>query len=319
AATGARPHAARTTALYQDLYHRAPTGQELDSFETLIQKARAGGATVDQAYAFGAALMRNTDDYRRAHPTGPWIDKLFSDGVGRAPTTKELNDCEALIQKLLAQGKHVFEAGAVLTFLMRAGDEFKRKHPLAPMYDALFQENLGRPANLEEIAKTDELARQWAAQGKNIFEIAQGVTFLLRLGDEYKARHPGQVVSGYVSGVPRTITVSDIGNGQRLRTDAAEAYKRMEADAARAGIHFYPESGFRTMEQQQHLYSLYLQGRGNLAARPGYSNHQGGISLDIGGTGGYGGAAYRWLAANAARYGFRNDVGGEPWHWTYGG
>ncbi|MEW5738486.1 MAG: M15 family metallopeptidase [Myxococcota bacterium] len=319
AATTARPHAARTTQLFRDLYHRAPTTRELDNFETLIARAKANGGTVAQAYAFGAALMRNTDEYRRAHPTGPWIDKLFGDALGRAPTTKELTDCENLIKKTLAEGKHIFEAGAALSFLMRIGDEFKAKHPLAPMYDRIFQDNLGRSASLDEIVRTDALAKQWAAQGKNIFEIAQGVTFLIRLGDEYKAKHPGQVVTGYVNGVPRQISVSDIGNGQKLRTDAAEAYLRMQADAARAGIHFYPESGFRTMEQQQYLYNLYLQGRGNLAARPGYSNHQGGISLDIGNTGGYGGAAYRWLAANAGRYGFRNDVGGEPWHWTYGG
>jgi hypothetical protein len=35
------------------------------------------------------------------------------------------------------------------------------------------------------------------------------------------------------------------------------------------------------MDQQRHLYNLYTSGRGNLAARPGYSNHQSGLALDL--------------------------------------
>jgi LAS superfamily LD-carboxypeptidase LdcB len=62
---------------------------------------------------------------------------------------------------------------------------------------------------------------------------------------------------------------------------------------------------------------LKVDGTGNLAARPGYSNHQGGVSMDIGGVNGYGTSACRWLQANASRYGFVNDVAGESWHWTF--
>ena len=110
-----------------------------------------------------------------------------------------------------------------------------------------------------------------------------------------------------------------MGNGKYLRTDAANAMNRMRADAARAGINLSVVSGFRTMDQQRYLYNLYLQGRGNLAARAGYSNHQGGLSADINVPGGYGSSTYRWLANNAGRYGFVNDVRTEPWHWTFRG
>lgn len=129
----------------------------------------------------------------------------------------------------------------------------------------------------------------------------------------------GARVNGYVNGVAQSITVSSVGNGKFLRTDAANAFNRMKADAARAGINLSVVSGFRTMDEQRYLYNLYLQGRGNLAARPGYSNHQSGISADINVPGGYGSSTYRWLSNNARRYGFVNDVGGEPWHWTYRG
>ena len=126
----------------------------------------------------------------------------------------------------------------------------------------------------------------------------------------------GARVNGYVNGRAAIITVSSVGNGKYMRTDAANAFNRMKADAARAGINLSVISGFRTMAEQQYLYNLYLQGRGNLAARPGYSNHQGGTSADLS-VGGYGSSTYRWLAANARRYGFVNDVSTEPWHWTF--
>jgi len=129
----------------------------------------------------------------------------------------------------------------------------------------------------------------------------------------------GARVTGYVNGRATNITVSSVGNGKYMRTDAANAMNRMKADAARAGINLSVVSGFRTMAEQQYLYNLYLQHRGNLAARPGYSNHQGGLSADINMPGGYSGSTYRWLANNARRYGFVNDVSTEPWHWTFRG
>lgn len=128
----------------------------------------------------------------------------------------------------------------------------------------------------------------------------------------------GQLVKGYVHGVARNIRVSSIGNGKSLRTDAAARFNAMKAAARRVGITLTPVSGFRTMAQQKALYAAYRAGHGNLAARPGYSNHQGGLSADIS-VGSYGSAAYRWLASHARAYGFVNDVRGEPWHWTYRG
>ncbi len=129
----------------------------------------------------------------------------------------------------------------------------------------------------------------------------------------------GKQVTAYINGRPSTITVVPVGNGKYLRADAARNFLAMQADARRAGINLSATSGFRSMEEQRVLYQKYLNGTGNLAAKPGYSNHQGGISMDIGGVGGYNTSAYRWLSQNASRYGFVNDVRGEHWHWTYKG
>lgn len=126
----------------------------------------------------------------------------------------------------------------------------------------------------------------------------------------------GKVVTGYVNGTPRNITVASVPNGKVMRSDAAAAYNRMYADAKAAGITLKVNSGFRTMAEQQALYRAYQNGTGNLAAKPGYSNHQGGIAVDIN-VGGTGTSTYRWLAANASKYGFARTVPSEPWHWEF--
>jgi lysozyme family protein len=126
-------------------------------------------------------------------------------------------------------------------------------------------------------------------------------------------------VTAYVQGKPSTITVVPVGNGKYLRADAAKNFKAMQAAASRAGVNLTANSGFRSMEEQKALYQKYLNGTGNLAAKPGYSNHQNGISMDIGNVGGYNTKAYNWLKNNASKYGFQNDVRGEFWHWTYKG
>lgn len=124
-------------------------------------------------------------------------------------------------------------------------------------------------------------------------------------------------VTGYVEGAASQITVAPIGEGKYLRSDAASAFIRMR-DAARAdGLTLTVASAFRTYDEQKRLHDAYLAGQGNLAAAPGYSNHQGGISLDISVGQSYTHPVYLWLAQNAGRFGFVNDVRGEPWHWTY--
>jgi hypothetical protein len=126
----------------------------------------------------------------------------------------------------------------------------------------------------------------------------------------------GRVVNGYVNGVARQITVASIPGGKQLRSDAAAAFTRMHAAAQRAGVNLTVASAFRTMEEQRVLYQKYLNGTGNLAAKPGYSNHQGGIALDIN-VGSTGTSTYKWLAAHAKEFGFARTVPSEPWHWEF--
>jgi phage-related protein len=71
-------------------------------------------------------------------------------------------------------------------------------------------------------------------------------------------------------------------------------------------------SGWRSNAQQANLYERYLSGNGNLAARPGSSQHEGGNAVDFGGNR----SLYTRLAQ---RFGLVAPVGGEPWHWEHPG
>jgi hypothetical protein len=124
--------------------------------------------------------------------------------------------------------------------------------------------------------------------------------------------------TGYVQGNSFAITVFQI-DGKPVELESGNAFWVMREAAAADGVDIHINSGFRTMDEQQYLYNCYVNcncNNCNLAATPGYSNHQSGHAFDLNTTG-YGGAVYNWLAANAANYGFANTVSGEHWHWEW--
>ena len=102
---------------------------------------------------------------------------------------------------------------------------------------------------------------------------------------------------------------------QKSPTDALGAFLRLEQAANAAGIKITVSSAFRTMGKQEELYNKYITGRGNLAARPGRSTHQFGVTLDMNVAGNP--PLLKWLRANAARFGFFETVKSEAWHWEY--
>lgn len=124
-----------------------------------------------------------------------------------------------------------------------------------------------------------------------------------------------------------------------LRAEAAQAAQRMFADASAAGAPMVALSGYRSYETQQGTYASWAAQYGTdqadvASARPGYSEHQTGLALDIG-TGGAcdlqpcfkDTAAALWAAENAHRYGFvvrypwwHHETTGywyESWHLRY--
>jgi len=132
-------------------------------------------------------------------------------------------------------------------------------------------------------------------------------------------------VRGYKSGTGYLLAVATIhqrdlrGAPLLLSTKAAENFRDMTAAAARDGFFLGVISAYRPHWKQRQL----KRERGTLAAKPGWSTHQQGASIDIQRTTRtikgkkYRTILYWWMKRNAKNYGFYNDVEGEPWHWTY--
>ena len=106
-----------------------------------------------------------------------------------------------------------------------------------------------------------------------------------------------------------------------LREDAAQAFLAMAEAALRDGFFIKPNYAWRSMDQQR---DLYRRGR-RWAAKPGHSEHQAGLAVDINGCRERRGRHWRptqlhhWLTSNAPRFGFAQTIKKELWHWEYRG
>lgn len=125
----------------------------------------------------------------------------------------------------------------------------------------------------------------------------------------------------------------------KLRREAYENYKKMQDAATKAGLSFYITSAYRSYETQEILYNNYLNNDpvevvDTYSARPGNSEHQLGLAVDILTPGSDFGNFYKtqeasWLVKNAYKYGFifrypedKIDITGykyEAWHFRYVG
>lgn len=123
-------------------------------------------------------------------------------------------------------------------------------------------------------------------------------------------------------------SLASIGNGIKIRSDAAAAWNRMASAARAAGINLAPSSGYRTYEHQLRLWQDALAKYESASAArkwvapPGDSNHGWGIAVDEGVI--YKNRSpsnphYRWLSANASKFNFYQRMSWEPWHWEYRG
>ncbi|KQM60995.1 hypothetical protein ASF79_01000 [Agreia sp. Leaf335] len=131
-------------------------------------------------------------------------------------------------------------------------------------------------------------------------------------------------------------------NGFPLRQEAADALAVMvDAASAETGQQLVAQSGYRSYGIQVNAYNRYVGQLGTAgadltSARPGFSEHQTGMAIDLLATGSgcsldgpcFGDTtAGQWLAANAYRFGFllsypadKTAVTGyeyEPWHFRY--
>lgn len=129
-------------------------------------------------------------------------------------------------------------------------------------------------------------------------------------------------------------------SGAQLRPEAADALGTLLQDASTAGVPVSVLSSYRSYSTQVSTYNKWVSQSGQAAAdtfsaRPGHSEHQLGLAVDLGNgicnleTCFGNTAAGQWLAANAHRYGFiirypegkQTETGYqyEPWHLRYVG
>lgn len=124
--------------------------------------------------------------------------------------------------------------------------------------------------------------------------------------------------TGYVDGDPFTITLVTV-DGKPVEISTANAYVVMQEAAAADGVSIVVVSGFRTWDEQDYFYGCYqccCCNNCNLAAAPGYSNHQSGHALDLNTSAG---SVLSWLNEHGAGFGFERTVPSESWHWEYWG
>ena len=153
---------------------------------------------------------------------------------------------------------------------------------------------------------------------------------------------------GYVAKVVNGVTYIDgilIANksyslpnnyGTGLTKELTTAFNKMKNQASSENLNLYIASGFRSYSSQNIIYNNYVKRDGKAAAdtysaRPGHSEHQTGLAIDINqittafGTTNEG----KWVAKNCYKYGFiirypyaKESITGyiyEPWHLRYVG
>lgn len=197
---------------------------------------------------------------------------------------------------------------------------------------------LGYPMT-EEVCAGDGGCSQDFQGGTLAWHAATGVTVSYHQPGEYQRVINKKNPLSPIDYLPSDMV--DVG-GHPLRYQAALAFWQFTDAAAASGVTTTVVSGFRSYASQASLYqsyiALYGQERADeISARPGYSEHQTGLAVDIGNPSGVCGlqecfaftAAGQFAAAHAHEFGFviRYPAGMsywtgyayEPWHLRYVG
>ncbi len=127
-----------------------------------------------------------------------------------------------------------------------------------------------------------------------------------------------------------------------VRCDIVDYVEKLFKDAKEQGFELILVSGYRSYDLQSSIYNNNLKNKGEtwtsqFSAKPGQSEHQTGLAIDISSVS-QGGGLYqsfgdteegKWLEENCANYGFilrfldgKEDITGytyEPWHFRYVG
>lgn len=147
-----------------------------------------------------------------------------------------------------------------------------------------------------------------------------------RLGEEYNPDDLENVKNWYA-----------YGTDPKLRKEAYQQYIAMYNAAKKDGQDIIIESSYRSYKYQENLYNSYINALGQtetdaIAARPGFSEHQTGLTVDVTTYGANNDTfestdEFAWLQENAHKYGYilrypkgKEYITGynyESWHYRY--
>ena len=145
--------------------------------------------------------------------------------------------------------------------------------------------------------------------------------------------------SNYVPNDLRLINNRYAYDGKYLREEAAVNFENLSADASMLGYRIIAVSAYRDYEYQGKLFNEYAGSKGIeyallCSAKPGHSEHQTGLAVDVEGSNkNYDefekSIEFNWMKKNAHKYGFilrypkgKEHITGfkyEPWHYRYVG
>lgn len=246
-----------------------------------------------------AAERRAFSDYA----TSRGSDLLDEIGAAREELTIAREGAEEQARFIAATQ---LEAAALLGELEESQEE---KEAFAAELELRIESALGEVASLQELDA--ELSAEILEQQQAIIAMA-GV---------------GSGPSGPVP-VPGDIPLATVG-GITVYAGIADQLGAMLEAASADGVAL-SGSGYRDPQRQIELraqncggssYAIYQASPGSCSpptARPGTSNHERGLAIDFRNCSSRGTACYRWLAGNAAGFGFYN-LPSEPWHWSTNG
>lgn len=237
-------------------------------------KAAAGGAAAEGA----AALMGN-----QPPPT--------SAGAAAAGAASMVQRPQGLFSQNSAAGGGVLAEGAISTFNSDMPEEATDIQK-----DQIGSDTFG--AILSTISNASQ------GKGGQILDLKS----FLGMPEREQAQEQAQAGEGGVTG--------ELAQAEAPTGPAPEAPEGLEGEfgskvsqlLAEAGGKVHIVSGRRSRAEQEELYRRYKAGTGNLAAKPGTSNHEHGAAVDFGGD-------LELVAKLAPKYGLHAPVRGEPWHW----
>lgn len=140
-----------------------------------------------------------------------------------------------------------------------------------------------------------------------------------------------------------TLNLKEISEGISVDKRIVKNLKKLLEDAHAEGYKLVIVSAYRTKKEQKKIYNgkkdeFIKRGYSEKeavkltegwVAKPGRSEHQTGLAVDINPESGKSAEAYKWLAKNCIKYGFivrypteKSDITGinhEPWHFRYVG